>query len=233
MRFLLLLVVAVPLAAQVQSQQSLQSLSPFQREKARVLLREQLPCLGCHELNGEGGHSAPSLTGIAARRDPAWIRAMIVAPQSLVAGTTMPAIPMPPRTRNLIVAYLAGTDVDSQPLRAAAPPPAVNAAAASAPAALYAKWCATCHGASGRGDGPNARFLPIAPAVHASAAQMAARSDDMLFDAIAGGGWVMGKSPRMPAFGQTLSSAEIRSLVGYIRVLCACRGPAWSSDDRR
>ena len=71
------------------------------------------------------------------------------------------------------------------------------------------------------------------PAVHASAAQMSLRSDDVLFDAIAGGGWVMGKSPRMPAFGETLSTAEIRSLAGYIRTLCSCRGPRWSTDDSR
>jgi mono/diheme cytochrome c family protein len=59
---------------------------------------------------------------------------------------------------------------------------------------------------------------------------MSVRSDDALFDAIAGGGAVMGKSARMPAFGATLAPAEIRSLVAYIRTLCACRGPAWSTD---
>src|SRR5258705_13731655 len=82
----------------------------------------------------------------------------------------------------------------------------------------------------GNGDGPNARYLPVPPAVHASAARMSLRPDDALFDAIAGGGAIMGKSPRMPAFGATLSPPEIRSLVAYIRALCACQGPAWSRD---
>ena len=71
------------------------------------------------------------------------------------------------------------------------------------------------------------------PAIHNSAIQMGARPDDAIFDAIAGGGAIMGKSPRMPAFGATLGSAEIRSLVRYIRVLCACEGPTWSRDDTR
>jgi mono/diheme cytochrome c family protein len=62
---------------------------------------------------------------------------------------------------------------------------------------------------------------------------MSMRSDDALFDAIGGGGAVMGKSARMPAFGATLSSAEIRALVAYIRALCACRAPAWSVDGSR
>jgi hypothetical protein len=38
----------------------------------------------------------------------------------------------------------------------------------------------------------------------------------------------MNRSPRMPAFGATLSAAEIRALVRHIRTLCRCEGPAWS-----
>jgi mono/diheme cytochrome c family protein len=59
---------------------------------------------------------------------------------------------------------------------------------------------------------------------------MGKRPDDSLFDAIAGGGAIMGKSPRMPAFAGSLTPAEIRSLVAYIRTLCACSAPAWSRD---
>jgi mono/diheme cytochrome c family protein len=95
---------------------------------------------------------------------------------------------------------------------------------------LYSKWCASCHGARGEGDGVNARYLPTRPAVHASAAAMSARSDDALFDVIAAGGSAAGKSPRMPAFGATLSPAEIRALVAHIRELCRCEGPTWSRD---
>jgi mono/diheme cytochrome c family protein len=84
----------------------------------------------------------------------------------------------------------------------------------------------------GKGNGPNARHLPVKPAAHADAAAMSLRPDDSLFDAIAGGGAVMGKSPRMPAFGATLTRAEIRALVAYIRDLCECQGPAWSRDGK-
>ena len=41
-----------------------------------------------------------------------------------------------------------------------------------------------------------------------------------------------GKSARMPAFGTTLSPAEIRLLVARIRALCGCSGPAWSRPAR-
>jgi mono/diheme cytochrome c family protein len=59
---------------------------------------------------------------------------------------------------------------------------------------------------------------------------MSVRSDDVLYGAIAGGGAIMNRSPRMPAFGETLPDAQIRALVRYIRTLCGCEGPAWSRD---
>ena len=71
-------------------------------------------------------------------------------------------------------------------------------------------------------------LLPVQPAVHTDATTMSQRSDDMLFDAIAAGGYVLGRSNRMPGFGATLTSAEIRGLVRYIRELCRCAGPAWA-----
>jgi hypothetical protein len=40
----------------------------------------------------------------------------------------------------------------------------------------------------------------------------------------------MNRSPRMPAYGTTLTSAQILSLVRHIRSLCRCTGPSWSTD---
>jgi mono/diheme cytochrome c family protein len=200
----------------------------FADAKAVALLRDQLPCLGCHELGGEGGRTAPSLTTVGQRRSAGYIRAMIEDPQRVVPGSAMPRTPMPASTRESITRYLAR---NASP----GPTPAPQAPAPAAPdaATSYARWCASCHGATGGGDGPNARHLPVKPAVHRDAARMGALSDDAMFDAIAGGGLVMGKSPRMPAFGETLTTAEIRALVAYIRRQCGCVGPAWSRDGRR
>lgn len=217
-RALYWLIIAVPLAAQTPR------LSAFQEHKALKLLREQLSCLGCHELAGEGGRIAPSLSDVGRRRDAAYIRAIVEDPQRIVPGAAMPKVVMPATIRDLVVAYLTrdaatGVQPQGQPV-----------AQTSTVSQRYARWCSSCHGNAGGGDGPNARYLPVRPAVHASSAQMSARSDDALFDAIAGGGAIMGKSSRMPPFGGSLSSREIRELVAYIRALCACRGPAWSLD---
>ena len=205
--------------------QGTNDLSAFSKDKAALLLRHRLPCLGCHQLNGEGGMIGPDLSTVRERRSAAYIAAMIADPQRVVPGSAMPRIAMPSSTRDLIVRYLASQpgNAPDVPIPAAAPP-----AAPSDGPALYARWCAACHGDTGKGDGPNAARLPVKPAAHASREAMSARPDDSLYDTIASGGAVMNRSPRMPPFGGSLTPAEIRALVRHIRTLCRCEGPAWS-----
>lgn len=152
---------------------------------------------------------------------------MVADPQATAPAAAMPKVAMPEATRLLVVRYLS-----SQPGSAGGP---VSLATTSRPpsgdgAALYARWCAACHGAGGKGDGPNAPFLPVKAAAHADTKVMALRPDDSLYDTIAGGGAIMNRSPRMPPFGATLSAGEIRALVAHIRTLCRCEGPEWSRD---
>lgn len=223
------------------------ALTPFARAKAVALLRDRLPCLGCHRLDGTGGEIGPDLSAVAARRSPEYIAAMVRDPQSTAPGAVMPRVPMPDAWRDLVVRYLAerreGQSDDPaasapspESARTAAPPrPAQGAPAPpSAPdgAALYARYCAACHGATGGGDGPNARHLPTRPTVHADSAYMSTRPDDTLYDGIAAGGYILGRSHFMPPFGETLTRAEIRALVRHLRSLCRCEGPAWSRDGR-
>ena len=206
------------------------TLSAFGVIKAEALLRTQLPCLGCHALNGEGGRIGPDLTSVRERRSPAYIAAMVTDPQAVVPGSAMPRTLMPESTRELIVRYLSALPAKSP--APALPPssPNVQTRAALDGAALYGRWCTSCHGTAGKGDGPNAASLPVKPAQHASRDAMSARSDDALYDTIAGGGAIMNRSPRMPAFGATFTDAEIRNLVAHIRSLCRCTGPGWSRD---
>ena len=200
------------------------TLTPFAAHKAESLLREQLSCLGCHAFGDEGGRLAPDLRTARQRRSAAFIAAMVDDPQGTLPGSMMPRTTLPPATRDLVVRYLQAQPGSGTTVSPAAPP----APPGSGGTALYARWCASCHGTSGRGDGPNAARLPVKPAVHADAGAMGLRSDDALYDTIAGGGAIMNRSPRMPAFGETLSAHQIRSLVAEIRRLCRCEGPSWS-----
>lgn len=203
------------------------ALSRFAERKAETLLREKLPCLGCHQMGNEGGRLAPDLASVRERRSAAYIAAIVADPQRVRPGTMMPRHPQPAAQEQLIVHYLATRPGAASGAVDATPPREDRSTAA-----LYARFCAGCHGASGGGDGPNAKSLPVPPAIHSSAAQMSLRSDDALFDAISGGGAIMNRSPRMPAFGLVLAPPEIRALVRHIRELCRCQGPAWSTDGR-
>jgi len=122
-------------------------------------------------------------------------------------------------------------DLVSNPLLSPDPWMIEGDAAPGTAATRYRHLCASCHGAGGGGDGFNAPHLPVPPARHADSAAMAVRTDARLFDAIHGGGRVLGRSPRMPAFGSSESRADLWGLVGRIRRLCRCRGPAWYRDN--
>jgi len=203
------------------------ALTPFQRQKAETLLQDGLSCLGCHRFRGKGGMLAPALDDVRARRDPAYIAAIVADPARTRPGVLMPRARMPLRDRALIIRYFGGDPAagytTSGATGASLPP-----SGETDPARLYATWCAGCHGGAGQGNGPNAKFLPVAPARHADASLTGMRSDDWLFDMIAGGGAIMNRSARMPAFGGSLSPSDMRGLVRYIRSLCRCEGPAWS-----
>jgi len=230
-----LLLVATTLLAPLPARAQL---SPFQKAKAETLLHTRLPCLGCHTLDGTGGRVGPDLSAVATRRAPAYIRAMLLDPVGTVPGTIMPRVPLDAATVDLLAAYLSGREAPapagpgavSGPLRTPPrSPPAVPGA--RAPGAMYAGFCMPCHGERGNGKGYNAPYLPDPPGPQ-DAAATGTRSDDQLFDVIFVGGYSYGRPARMPPWGQTLSVAEIRGLVGYIRGLCRCQGPEWSRGAR-
>jgi cytochrome c553 len=85
---------------------------------------------------------------------------------------------------------------------------------------LYEQFCASCHGQSGRGDGPAAAALNPKPHNHTDKATMSKLSDDELFKVIKNGGASVGKSPLMPPWGASLKDDQIKEILAYIRTLC-------------
>ena len=74
---------------------------------------------------------------------------------------------------------------------------------------LYARTCASCHGAKGTPSPGMARGMGIPDL---AAASMAAVTDSALSDAV-----LNGKGRTMPAYKSRLTSAQIAALVAYIR----------------
>src|SRR5512145_1508080 len=82
---------------------------------------------------------------------------------------------------------------------------------------VYTQYCVTCHGESGKGDGPGGANLTIKPQNLADGRVMNALPDHMLVRAIGEGPQSIGLSNLMPPFKPALSNAQISDVVAYIR----------------
>jgi mono/diheme cytochrome c family protein len=82
---------------------------------------------------------------------------------------------------------------------------------------LYEKNCQSCHGASGKGDGPAAKVMKPPPQDFATA--LKGKSDADLIKVTKEGGKAVGKAATMPAYGAKLSDDQIKSVVEYSKGL--------------
>jgi mono/diheme cytochrome c family protein len=85
---------------------------------------------------------------------------------------------------------------------------------------LYGQFCVTCHGESGKGDGPAAAALNPKPRDHTNKEYMSQMSDEEMLKVIKDGGASVGKSPLMPPWGASLKDDQIQDVIAYIRTLC-------------
>ena len=83
---------------------------------------------------------------------------------------------------------------------------------------MYEFRCMACHGDEGRGDGPAASDLAVAPADFTADTLLAAGNFQGVFERIRdGGGPVHGSA--MPPWGRIFSDADIWNLVAYVATL--------------
>ena len=86
------------------------------------------------------------------------------------------------------------------------------------PAVIYARMCARCHGADGRGDPEIRKTMPNVRDFHDPAFRGKATTDSIVTVVMAGKG-------QMPAFGSSLSLPKMQALSGYVRRLGAGAAP--------
>ncbi|RMF94259.1 MAG: hypothetical protein D6736_00320, partial [Nitrospinota bacterium] len=82
--------------------------------------------------------------------------------------------------------------------------------------ALFTRFCASCHGEDGKGNGPAAAGLKVKPK-DLRATQ--ARDNEYLFRVIKEGGEAVGLSPAMLPWDGALNDKQIEAIVAYIRTL--------------
>ena len=86
-------------------------------------------------------------------------------------------------------------------------------------ASLFGVNCARCHGAGGKGDGPDSKLLDVPLPDFTDPAFHAAHSDAELHKVIAEGGPAAGKSEYMPPWQGVLTRPEIDAMVAHVRRL--------------
>jgi mono/diheme cytochrome c family protein len=79
--------------------------------------------------------------------------------------------------------------------------------------ARYKQYCAVCHGARGRGDGPMAKAT-TPPASSLTSREVREKSDKDLLNVIA-----EGRGGSMPAWRGILNDQELLDMVAYVRTL--------------
>jgi mono/diheme cytochrome c family protein len=95
---------------------------------------------------------------------------------------------------------------------------------------LYAKACAPCHGAGGRGDGPSAAGLATRPSDLTDGRLMNPLPDAFLVNIILNGGPAEGLSPAMPPFRGHLADEQTRQVIAYLRSIAQ---PPFRPEDAR
>lgn len=94
-----------------------------------------------------------------------------------------------------------------------------HAADVAAGKAKFQMLCASCHGATGKGDGAASAALNPKPRNLADAAYIKTRSDADLKKVIMEGGPAVGKSASMPPWKASLKGADLDNVIAYIRSL--------------
>jgi mono/diheme cytochrome c family protein len=78
---------------------------------------------------------------------------------------------------------------------------------------VYANYCVTCHGINADGNGRAARLHTPRPAnLRASD-----KNDDYITLIVRRGGEALGRSPRMPPWGEELTDEQIRDVTAFVR----------------
>ena len=184
-------------------------LRPPSLVRGAAVFREQ--CVQCHGPTGQGdgpkarGLEGPAPASLADRGAMSRVSPLDVYRKLTigVAGTAMPQFEetLSPEDRWAVASYVATLRADDALVRQGE--------------GLYAAQCASCHGATGGGDGPLAKALSVPPPALADLAVLGRFTDQELTRLITQGR----PGTPMPAFARLLDPGQGASLVAFLRVM--------------
>jgi len=78
---------------------------------------------------------------------------------------------------------------------------------------VFANYCVTCHGVNADGNGRAARLYDPRP----SNLRMSEKNDAYIGLIVQRGGEALGRSPKMPPWGEELTDEQVRDVVSFVR----------------
>ena len=85
-----------------------------QTDAGKILIMNKKSCLGCHQLNEEGGRIGPDLNHSSFNYKPEWLYAWISNPQIFRPHTKMANLGLEPKEARAIVSYLVSFQPDGE-----------------------------------------------------------------------------------------------------------------------
>jgi putative heme-binding domain-containing protein len=85
-----------------------------QTDAGKILVMNKKSCLGCHQLNDEGGRIGPNLNRSSFNYKPEWLYAWVSNPQYFRPNTKMPNLGLEPEEARAIVSYLVSFQPDEE-----------------------------------------------------------------------------------------------------------------------
>ena len=83
-------------------------------KEGESLVMNKKSCLGCHQLNNEGGRVGPNLNRSGFNYPPAWIYTWILNPQTFRPNTKMPHLNLSPKEARAITSFLISFEPDNE-----------------------------------------------------------------------------------------------------------------------
>ena len=94
--------------------------TPAEARRGEELYR-QLGCVGCHQLNLQGGYVGPDLSNTGIRLRPGWTAAWLLSPNSCKPGTLQPDYGLSALDARALTAYLSGLGLTGRTAAAGGP----------------------------------------------------------------------------------------------------------------
>lgn len=197
-------------------------MATFSRQEAafgETIFKEHA-CIGCHQIREGGkvigGLQSTSLANAGRRLKADWIHRFNSNPPDYVPHSGEFVGDVSELGLRYVTGFIATRGWDDFPVYEPWNSEPFGHPSVGRGKVIYKEYCAQCHGATGKGDGPAAPGLNPKPAVHANM-DFDKLPMEYLYNVIYYGGRSVGKAATMPYWGLTIGQQGVADVIAYLK----------------